>query len=103
MCRQHTAVGVLTFLVLPAYLRLPGGTYREGDISRREPDQIDDNYPLDCAGANATQAYGSPKAWGWADSKCDEPRIFMCKKASEYLGFEWEQLLQEPGSVQRSL
>jgi hypothetical protein len=63
-----------------------GGTYKEGTLLAKEPNEIDDNYPLDCVGANATQAYGTPKAWGWADSKCDVPRIYMCRKSSEWPG-----------------
>jgi hypothetical protein len=60
-----------------------GGTYREGGLSAAEPNELEDNFPLDCAGANFTQTYGSPKAWGWADTNCNSSRIFMCRKASE--------------------
>jgi hypothetical protein len=59
-----------------------GGTYKEGSMLAKEPNELDDNYPLDCVGGNYTQAYGSPKAWGWADSKCTNPQIFICRNNS---------------------
>ena len=33
-----------------------------------------------CAAANASQAYDSPTAWGWADQHCSLRFPFMCKK-----------------------
>jgi hypothetical protein len=35
--------------------------------------------PEFCAGGNATEAYGKPLAWGWADYNCDQSAPFMCK------------------------
>lgn len=35
--------------------------------------------PEYCAGGNASQAFGNPAAWGWADYHCDEEAPFMCK------------------------
>ena len=32
-----------------------------------------------CGVANYSGAWGNPPAWGWADAKCGERHIFMCK------------------------
>lgn len=52
--------------------------------SQREPNSLDANFPVDCAAANYTSAYGAPSAWGWADDKCSAKHIFMCRNACEF-------------------
>ncbi len=47
---------------------------------------MEDLYPYACVVANATEAYGVPAAWGWADTDCTVPRLFMCRNASEWRG-----------------
>jgi hypothetical protein len=56
-----------------------------------EPDALYDNQPLDCAGANASQAYsaggaGVGLAWGWADDACGALHVYMCRQAGELAG-----------------
>ncbi len=36
---------------------------------------------LPCAVANATEAYDTPRAWGWSDANCSSLYPFMCRKA----------------------
>jgi hypothetical protein len=36
-----------------------------------------------CAGGNASEAFGNPKAWGWADTRCNGSFPFMCKMAGK--------------------
>ncbi len=36
-----------------------------------------------CAGGNASQSYGTPKAWGWADTRCNGSFPFICKLQRE--------------------
>jgi hypothetical protein len=38
-----------------------------------------------CAGANASQAYYNPLAWGWADESCLERHPFMCRMLREWI------------------
>ena len=61
-----------------------GGYYREGTLQAKEPNDVENFYPYSCAGANYTQAYGAPAAWGWADTDCTKAYIFMCKNASKW-------------------
>ena len=39
--------------------------------------------PEYCGGANWTESFGNPSAWGWADYNCDQPFVSMCKLSSE--------------------
>jgi hypothetical protein len=38
-----------------------------------------------CAGGNASETFGNPKAWGWADTRCNGSFPFMCKVAGAQL------------------
>jgi hypothetical protein len=68
---------------LPTYL-LPSPQPGSGP-AKKEPNELDTNFPLDCAVANYTQRYGSPAAWGWADDKCSRKHVFACRNACERL------------------
>ena len=35
-----------------------------------------------CSVANASEAYDTPRAWGWSDADCGNLYPFMCRKAS---------------------
>ena len=49
-----------------------------------EPEPNNFDYPPEnCAGANYTESFGNPGAWGWADWGCDQAFTFMCKISSE--------------------
>ena len=47
----------------------------EGALVPEEPNNFDPQE--DCGAANYTQSYDL--AWGWADAKCTEKFVFMCK------------------------
>ncbi len=36
-----------------------------------------------CAGGNASEAFGAPKAWGWADTRCNNTSPFICRLQRE--------------------
>ena len=39
-----------------------------------------------CAGGNATEAFGTPKVWGWADTRCNSSFPFICKLQRKWRG-----------------
>jgi hypothetical protein len=42
------------------------------------------NFPELCAVANATEAFGKPVAWGWADTRCHATLApFICRRPGE--------------------
>ncbi len=43
-----------------------------------EPNNYD--APELCAGANASEAFSKPAAWGWADAPCTEQHPYVCRK-----------------------
>jgi hypothetical protein len=52
--------------------------------TENEPEPNNFDFPPEsCAGANYTESFGNPSAWGWADWGCDQPFAFMCEVASE--------------------
>ena len=53
--------------------------------AKKEPNELETNFPLDCAVSNSTQRFGSPAAWGWADEKCSRKHVFMCRNACGWL------------------
>lgn len=55
---------------------LPINYRRPGNI--REPNNMVP--PELCVVANYTEAYGTPPAWGWADTGCGGRHIFICRK-----------------------
>ena len=59
------------------------GTYFENAKAYPEPNNI--NNPEFCAVANFSQTFGTPTAWGWADSTCSNRFPFMCRNYSESL------------------
>jgi hypothetical protein len=51
-----------------------------------------------CGGANASQAYGTLGAWGWADWNCTGTFGYMCKMLRE-----WRPLLLPCADVALSM
>jgi hypothetical protein len=64
------------------------GTYFEGGKAIPEPRNQAESQT--CAGANFTQTYGSPAAWGWGTAPCRLMRPFMCRNVSEWP--QWHSL-----------
>jgi hypothetical protein len=58
------------------------GTYFEGGKAIPEPRNQAESQT--CAGANHTQTYGSPAAWGWGTASCGLMRPFVCRNVSEW-------------------
>jgi hypothetical protein len=71
--------------------------------SQKEPNSLDANYPLDCAAANFSQAYGAPTAWGWADDKCTNKHIFLCRNACGWQPWQGSAAAAVPAVVSRAL
>ncbi len=46
--------------------------------NNRQPPEV-------CAVANASQAYDTPRAWGWADTSCKQSFVYICKVMREWL------------------
>lgn len=57
------------------------GRYMPGN--EPEPNNWD-TPPENCAGANFTEAFSNPIAWGWSDYDCNFAATFMCRMASEW-------------------
>jgi hypothetical protein len=51
-------------------------TCRPGNV--REPNNMIP--PEFCVVANATQSYGTPSGWGWADTGCSGRHVFICRQ-----------------------
>ena len=62
-----------------------------------EPNFNIDAPPETCAGANYSQAYFNPAAWGWADQNCAARFPFMCKMLREWPGAHIGTLLPRAG------
>jgi hypothetical protein len=78
-----------------------------------EPDALYENQPLDCGGANASQAFtvgvgaGGGNAWGWADDACGTSHVYLCRTSGTGLSDElvlhcWPAVMVE-GCHQRLL
>jgi hypothetical protein len=74
-----------------------GSTYEHWGRYMPGNDPEPNNYelpPENCGGANYTEAFGNPLAWGWADYSCDQAFTFMCKMASGWqLQQPWQCLV----------
>jgi hypothetical protein len=49
-----------------------------------------------CAGGNATEAFGTPRAWGWADTRCNGTFPFICRLQRECLSLALAALSEPP-------
>ena len=56
------------------------GTYFENGKASPEPNNLLN--PEFCAVANFSMSFGTPAAWGWADSACQLRFPFMCRNYS---------------------
>jgi hypothetical protein len=79
------AFGTVDATLNPARYRLyRWGTYFENGKASPEPNNLMN--PEFCATANFSMTFGTPAAWGWADTSCGLRFPFMCRNYSETPG-----------------
>ena len=55
----------------------------EPSLLAREPNNLSTPPEL-CVLANASQAFGAPRAWGWADWNCTARAVSLCKQTGAW-------------------